>query len=348
MSKHKLNDVPQRLPDFRNLGVIARALIGVNLGVMFHLLLVASGWAAWREQMLSAAMWAEPALLLTLGVLAALQDVLKRMNYVHGLIATVMIAILAMHLLVWLWGDLLSNDARQIPWRFELVAGLVAAGLLFYYRLWMKALSPRVAEARLAALQARINPHFFFNSLNAVLSLIRTEPRRAERVLENLSDLFRVAMGKQEGLVSLSSEVRLASGYLEIEKVRLGERLSVEWFIDKMPARASIPPLILQPLVENAVYHGIEPSVMGGAIQVNVYRARDEVHIDIRNPLLPVSERRRKGNGIALENVRERLLLHFDAEASLTTQTGTDYYQVHIMLPYRELTDDEATTIIPR
>jgi len=346
MSKPKPSEMPDRLPDFRNLGVMARALIAVNLGMVFCVFIDAPTWAAWRSELLACSMWVEPALLLSFGALALLQPFLSRLPYRYGALITVLVAMFCTYLLSLFWRDLLSSDG--IAWRREWLTAFVVVGLLAYYRLWMKSLSPRLAEARLAALQARINPHFFFNSLNAVLSLIRSEPRRAERILENLSDLFRVAMGKQEGLVSLSSEVRLANGYLEIEKVRLGDRLNVEWFIDRMPARALIPPLILQPLVENAVYHGIEPSMAAGTIQINVYRARDEVHVDIRNPMLPMRERRRKGNGIALENVRERLLLHFDAEASLTTQAGSDYYQVHIMLPYRELKDDQATTIIPR
>lgn len=346
MNKPKSGEMPDRLPDFRNMGVMARALIGVNLGMLFCLFIDAPSWAAWRSELVNAAMWVEPALLFALGALALVQPQLERLAYIAGAFCTALIATSCTYVITLVWGDLLAQDG--IAWRHELLTMCVVAGLLAYYRLWMKSLSPRLAEARLAALQARINPHFFFNSLNAVLSLIRSEPKRAERILENLSDLFRVAMGKQEGLVSLSSEVRLANGYLEIEKVRLGDRLNVEWFIDRMPARALIPPLILQPLVENAVYHGIEPSMSAGTIQINVYRARDEVHVDIRNPMLPVRERRRKGNGIALENVRERLLLHFDAEASLTTQSGSDYYQVHIMLPYRELKDDQATTIIPR
>lgn len=346
MNKPKPSETPDRLPDFRNLGVMARALIGVNLGMLFCVFIDAPSWSAWRSGLLNAAMWVEPALLLSFGVLALLQPPLSRLPYRYGAVLTVLVAMLCTHVLSLFWRDLLSTTG--IAWRHEWLTAFVVIGLLAYYRLWMKSLSPRLVEARLAALQARINPHFFFNSLNAVLSLIRSEPRRAERILENLSDLFRVVMGKQEGLVSLSSEVRLANGYLEIEKVRLGDRLNVEWFIDRMPASALIPPLILQPLVENAVYHGIEPSMSAGTIQINVYRARDEVHVDIRNPMLPMRERRRKGNGIALENVRERLLLHFDAEASLTTQAGSDYYQVHIMLPYRELKDDQATTIIPR
>jgi two-component system sensor histidine kinase AlgZ len=219
-----------------------------------------------------------------------------------------------------LYGDLSAVLSSQLPWRYELAAGVSALGLLAYYRLWMRALSPRITEARLAALQARIRPHFFFNSLNAVLSLIRSDPRRAETMLENLSDLFRVAMGRKQGLSTLAREVELARGYLDIEKVRLGERLQIEWFIDRMPAKAAIPPLILQPLLENAVYHGIEPSLFPGVVQVNLFRVRDEVHIDIRNPLPKAGDdrARRIGNG----DLRQHLSVQVHAGLLQTVHKG--------------------------
>ena len=338
------DDIPSRLPDFRNVGVISRALIGVNLGMMFHLLLVVPTWTDWRERLFASALWCEPILLLTLAVLALLSPWLARASYRQGVVLTVLIAMLSAWLLRAFYGDLNDSFSNQLPGRYELSAGFSALLLLTYYHLWMRALSPRITEARLAALQARIRPHFFFNSLNAVLSLIRTEPRQAQRLLENLSDLFRVAMAEQGGLSTLEREVELARGYLEIEKVRLGDRLNIDWFIDNMPAKAAIPPLILQPLFENAVYHGIEPSSVPGLVQVTVFRSRDEVHIDIRNPITSKDKLLRSGNGMALDNVRERLLLHFDAAAQLTTKITGETFQLHIVLPYQEISDAKTTT----
>lgn len=337
------DDTPARLPDFRNIGVIARALVGVNLGMMFYLLLTVPDLAAWVDRVLAAALWCEPILLLTTAMLALLSPLLERIPYRQGVLFSVLLAMLCAWSVRGCYGDLSGPFSDSQPWRLELVTGLTSLGLIFYYRLWMRALSPRITEARLAALQARIRPHFFFNSLNAVLSLIRNDPRRAETMLENLSDLFRVAMGKQSGLSTLAREVQLARGYLEIEKVRLGDRLQVDWFIDNMPGKAAIPPLILQPLLENAVYHGIEPALVQGTVQVNIFRSHNDVHIDIRNPLPSEERLRRAGNGMALENVRERLLLHFDAAASLSTKASGDYYQVHIALPYQEIADAKTT-----
>jgi two-component system sensor histidine kinase AlgZ len=209
----------------------------------------------------------------------------------------------------------------------------LGAGLLAWFNLRARALSPAISEARLQALQARIRPHFLFNSLNAVLSLIRSDPLRAERALEDLSELFRALMSEARQLVALEDEMRLTRAYLELEQLRLGDRLQVNWHIDKMPRDALIPPLLIQPLVENAVYHGIEPARDGGEISVNVYRSQDQVHVVIRNPLA-ADANARGGNGIALDNIRERLLLHFDLDATLKSEPMGTVYQVHISFPY--------------
>jgi len=127
----------------------------------------------------------------------------------------------------------------------------VTAVTLAYFDLRARALSPAIAEARIQALQARIRPHFLYNSINAVLSLIRSEPRRAERALEDLADLFRVLMADNRTLAPIANEVELARKYLELELLRLGDRLKVTWRTDTMPGDALVPPLVLQPLVEN-------------------------------------------------------------------------------------------------
>ena len=324
------------MPNFRNLGVLLRALVLIHLGVLIYVLITMNQWSEWSNKLTEASLWVEPTLLMSLGGLALGNGLLQKLNDRHAMVAV----LIWVWMVAWMTSTLLQNllpmDVPAVPLRFEIVTVSITLLLLLHYQLWIRALSPRLAEARLIALQARIRPHFFFNSLNAVLSLIRSQPKLAERLLENLSDLFRVAMGSETGLSTMAREVELAQGYLEIEKVRLGDRLQVEWHIDKMPKLASIPPLILQPLLENAIYHGIEPQIEPGIIQLNVFRVRDEVHIDIRNPLLNHTPLR-SGNGMALENVRERLLLYYDAEANLSITAGNDYYQIHITLPYREL-----------
>ncbi|MBI3937350.1 MAG: histidine kinase, partial [Betaproteobacteria bacterium] len=212
---------------------------------------------------------------------------------------------------------------------------IVTALLLVYFNLRGRALSPALTVARLQALQARIRPHFLFNSINAVLSLIRQNPRRAEEALEDMAGLFRVLMADNRQLSPLEREVELCRQYLALEQLRLGERLKVEWHIDKMPHDALIPPLILQPLLENAVYHGIEPRLEPGVISIDIYVAREQVHAVLRNPYAKESDHH-AGNRMALANIGERLALHFDVEASLTTRVSNSTYEVHIVMPYRK------------
>ena len=217
---------------------------------------------------------------------------------------------------------------------------LAALLVLAYLRLHQRAYSPALAEARLQALQARIRPHFLFNSLNAVLSLVRTEPRRAETALEDLADLFRVLMKDNRQLAPLADEVELCRQYLDLEKVRLGDRLNVEWHVEKMPRDALVPPLVLQPLLENAVYHGIEPYSGAGVIAVNIFLRRGEVHAILRNPY-KLTGGHHAGNKMAMDNIRERLALHFDAEATLESRVNKESYEVHIRMPYRAAAQEE-------
>ena len=217
-----------------------------------------------------------------------------------------------------------------------LLALLVAGFTLAYFDLRSRALAPAIAEARIQALQARIRPHFLYNSINAALSLIRSEPRRAEVVLEDMADLFRVLMADNRTLAPLADEVQLTRQYLEIEELRLGERLRVAWRTDTMPSDALVPPLILQPLVENAVYHGIEPSPEGGEIAIEVGHQGRQLYMTLTNPM-PEEKRGATGNRMAMANIRERLQLHFDAEAGMQTEVRDGHWRVTIRMPY--LTD---------
>jgi two-component system sensor histidine kinase AlgZ len=231
--------------------------------------------------------------------------------------------------------------ARNAPFapgallRNLVLALLLCGALLFYFHLRAKALSPAIAEARLQALQARIRPHFLFNSINAVLSLVRTDARQAEVALEDMADLFRVLMRDNRDLAPLADEVLLCRQYLALEKLRLGERLQVEWHLNSMPGDALVPPLVLQPLLENAVYHGIEPSSGPGVVSINIFYKGGDVHAILRNPYQAKGGRHHGGNKMALDNVRERLALHFDAEGSLESKVVADAYEVHLRMPYR-------------
>jgi two-component system sensor histidine kinase AlgZ len=328
------NPKPLAFPDLRNLGTIARILIGANVLIAIGALVRAPRWGAVPGEWLDSVAVSELYLLLGLVLLNALGPWLRRRSFPAG--AAVVFAVTIVTGLV---SDALLQRVVPLPegsLSRALLFGLIVAGaLLFYLHLRAKALSPALIEARLQALQARIRPHFLFNSINAVLSLVRAEPKRAEHALEDLADLFRVLMSDNRDLVPLADEVDLCRQYLALESLRLGDRLRLEWHLNSMPGDALVPPLVLQPLLENAVYHGIEPSSDPGVVSINIFAKDGQVHAILRNPYRVDGGRHHAGNKMALINVRERLALHFDAEASLQSRVKDAGYEVHIRMPYR-------------
>jgi two-component system sensor histidine kinase AlgZ len=324
---------PDVLPDFRNLAVMARVLVAVNALALFGTLFSASNVAQGVERFVHAAAFLEPLLSVELLMLFLVSGLLARLPYWAGC-ATVVALVVAV-------AGAYHSAAASIPTvvvpglaRTLLLSALGAAFLLAYFRLYAKAFSPALAEARLQALQARIRPHFLFNSLNAVLSLIRRDPKRAERALEDLSDLFRTLMADARQFVRLEEELSLLERYADIEQLRLGERLRISWELDAAPSDALLPPMVLQPLLENAVYHGIEPGTGPGDVLVRIERRGERVHATIENPHLEAGNQR-AGNRMALDNIRERLALFFDAEARIATQTANGRYRVDIEIPYK-------------
>jgi two-component system sensor histidine kinase AlgZ len=218
------------------------------------------------------------------------------------------------------------------------ISAILSAFLLRYFYVqhhWQRRVESE-SRARFEALQARIRPHFLFNCMNTIASLTRMQPQAAEKAVENLADLFRASLADARTYVRLDDELRLCRQYLDIEGLRLGERLRVEWDIDALPAETLVPALTLQPLIENAVYHGIEPLPDGGVVRVRGRREGDTVHIAIENPL-PVAAKgnRHEGNRMAQENVRARLHAFFGEEGRLTVDSGPTRYQVALRLPYR-------------
>ncbi len=321
------------LPDFRNLGVIARILLAVNAAVLAGALFASAHIPQALERFVEAAAFVEPLLLVIVVALFALSGTLRRLPYLAGcaaVIALVTALLAAYHAVI---------GMGAAPARLLALAVLVVAALLAYFRLLWKAHSPALAEARLQALQARIRPHFLFNSLNAVLALIRRDPQRAERALEDLADLFRTLMADARQFVRLSEEIALLERYAELEQLRLGERLRITWEVDEAPVDALLPPMVLQPLLENAVYHGVEPGTGPADVLVRIERRGNRVHARIENPYLVnaqgLPEVQRAGNRMALENIRERLQLFFDAEAKIATQAAGGRYRVEVEIPYR-------------
>jgi two-component system, LytTR family, sensor histidine kinase AlgZ len=328
------NQISITLPDFCNLGVLLRTLVLVNLMCLGGAIAKSPTLSGIGQEILDYSLLVQPALLLSLGVLCALKRVMQPLNYRLSVVMVFVLELFVVTGMLYFFAPLLSDAESVNPLRYWLLCILMTSAVLLYFNMRSRALSPALTEARLQALQARIRPHFLFNSINAVLSLVRKEPQRAERALEDMADLFRVLMADNKQLTRLEDEVRLCRQYLDLEQLRLGERLQIAWHVEKMPGDAMVPPLILQPLLENAVYHGIEPLNESGEINLNIYRNKDnQVIIVLRNPYSQEGSHH-SGNKMAMGNIRERLSLHFDAEASLKTQITGNSYQATITLPY--------------
>lgn len=320
----------QPLPDWRNFGVMLRVLLGVNGLAALAALIQTATLTDWSERFLDLASFVEPWLLIWLSLLALLRNLLWRLRLRAGQACVMALAAACAGLLHSYAASFNLIDAALA--RSILLAVAASGLLLIYFELRSRALSPAQAEARLAALNARIRPHFLFNSLNAVLSLIRARPQEAEAALESLSDLFRAAMRDPAELVSLADEIALGRQYLALEQLRLGERLVCDWQLEAVTLSLPIPPLMLQPLLENAVYHGIEPAPAGGTITVSMRQRGDELHIRIANPI-PGGEQHAAGNNMALANIRERLALYYDLEARVETVITDTRYEIRIVLP---------------
>lgn len=319
-------------PEFRNLGVMLRVLLLVNfLGFLTVVVRYDRGDSLGR-------MWLEFAGMLELPLLVSLAFAwvfahpIGHLSFPRAVLALTVIAVASVAVCEpWL----LVFDDRTSPGRRMLWAAAASVITMGYFHWRASAATPAIAEARMLALNARIRPHFFFNSLNGVLGVLRSDPRRAEAALESLAELFRVLMQENRELVTLGDEIEVVNRYLELERLRLGDRLQVTWDLRHCPMLARVPPLMLQPLVENAVYHGIEPLAEPGEIKVRIGQRGAEVRVEISNPLAGRASHH-VGNRMAQANIRERLALFFDIEARMECGPREGRYVVSIRIPLRK------------
>ncbi len=218
-----------------------------------------------------------------------------------------------------------------------MISAIVSALVLRYFYVlhqWKHNVR-RESSARFEALQARIRPHFLFNSMNTIAALIRGKPELAERAVEDLSDLFRASLADTTIRVPLAEEISVAKQYAGIEALRLGERLKLDWQLDGVPQDAQLPRLTLQPLIENAIYHGIEPRAEGGTVSISGRYADGMLQLEIRNPLpTDGATAHRGGRQMAQDNVRERLALAWPGRAHLEQERGATEYCVRLSFPY--------------
>jgi len=316
--------------DTCKVGVVMRAVLFVQAVVAVAALFGAQSWWTWITQMAMFTGAAVPATLVWLLAVCALKQVLGRMpmpaQWAAGSVLGALAALYGCGLLAWMG---LVNPA---PWLASAAAGALVAAVLVAALVWRaKARAPAGTTAQLAELQARIRPHFLFNTLNTAIALVREEPAKAENLLEDLSELFRHALADTKEAVPLWQELELAEHYLAIEQIRFGERLKVEWSVDEAASKARLPPLILQPLVENAVKHGVEPSPEGAIVRISTKRRGSVVVVKVTNTVPAGSGRR--GHGLALDNVRQRLTLLHDVEGRFQSALVNGVFQVRLEIP---------------
>jgi two-component system sensor histidine kinase AlgZ len=337
--------VPYWLPDFCSLPVLFAVMVVAELLVLVILIAPSDETRPLLPRLTTASVFVQWLALLCAVCLCKLGPQLKRLAPLPG----VLIAYVLLLLVTVLGSTLVFSIDHQLRlgltlpqqfegrfvWRSAALCALIGAALLRYFYVleqW-RARVRAEAKARFEALQARIRPHFLFNSMNAIASLIPLRPAEAERAVENLSDLFRAALGDDSARSTLGAELDLVRRYLDLEKLRLGERLHVDMAVDDLPPDLPLPSLLLQPLVENAVYHGIQQLPEGGTVSIHGRRESGRIQIAIRNPCPPAAARVAAGNGMALANTRSRIEYHFGARGTLQVDVGADYFECILRLP---------------
>ena len=309
-----------------------RVLLFVQLALLMAGLPLASGW---RDALLHAGGPACAGLAGTLPWLALVCGQRDWLGRQPARLAQFWVALLGALCAVLGWSlAALLGVAPAAAWT-AMSSALVGTGLALVVWGWLglraAAERPADAKARLAELQSRIRPHFLFNALNSALALVQVDPQRAEIVLEDLSELFRAALAETGSAVTLDDEIDLAQRYLAIEKVRFAERLELSWDLDPAAELACVPPLMLQPLVENAVRHGVEADPRGGSVVVRTRARRGLAEIEVINSL--PEQPGPPGTGMALANVRERLRLLHDLAATLHTSVEGGRFHARITVP---------------
>lgn len=335
------------LPDFCSLPVLLAVMFVVELSVLAILIAPSDESQPLLPRLGTATVFAQWLALLCIVCLCQSSALLKKLAPLAGVLvayALMLTITLIGSALVFMLDQRLDMNLTlpgQFAGRFVLrnvaLCALIGAALLRYFYVieqW-RARVQAEAQARLDALQARIRPHFLFNSMNTIASLIRTRPAAAEHAVEDLSDLFRAALGADGKLSTLGAEIELVRRYLAIEQLRLGDRLCIDMQVDGLPESLPMPALLLQPLVENAIHHGVQPLALGGTITVRGRRIGNAVEIAIANPRPPEGERVPTRNGMALANTRSRIEYHFGRRGALIVGEGAEDFLATVRLPDR-------------
>lgn len=336
------------LPNFCGIRMVFAVVVVAEL--LAIILVLATPWTdskgggdKWSELGL-VSLFVQWVALASAGVLCALRPWLARLStmaatllsYLSLLLVTLVLSEIAFRIAGSLDFAQMGPDHAAFLLR-NLAIGAVLSGMVlryFYVRhQWAQQVTAE-AQARVQALQARIRPHFLFNSLNTIAALTASNPTLAEDVVQDLAELFRMTMRDMRERVTLEQELNFTRSYLRIEAQRLGDRLQVDWTLKNLPMQAPVPALILQPLVENAVYHGIEPRAGGGRVHILGTYNRGVLRLEVRNPLPETTARAHpNGNRMALDNIRERLQLAYGPEARLEMDQREGLYRVRVLFP---------------
>ena len=282
------------------------------------------------------------------GLLCVLRGYLNRQSLAKGsvivlaLTAALVAFISAMAYLVGVRGGwfvdsgLIPDDQWTFLVRNVLITIIVTSLALRYFYVtheWRHNVELQ-AKARVHALQARIRPHFLFNSMNTIAALTRSNPARAEEAVQDLADLFRANLSEKRNQIPLADEIDVARTYQRMEQLRLGNRLRVDWKVDSLPRDALVPGLTLQPLLENAIYHGIEPRADGGSVTVTGEFKQGMITVVVRNPVPPTNLTVREGNRLALANIKERMDLMYGERATVKAGRFDEEYIVTLRFPF--------------
>lgn len=326
-------------PDLRNFATVERLLILVTASLMIFPL-ISDSPRTYLNELYHHASWAIP---LLLAILIKAHFVNRFLPSVYKSKFAVPIAYVLNMGIFALIEFYLNNSAAAVLQHF-LLFNILMLGLMYGEASRRNSLAPSISEARLSALTARIRPHFLFNSLNAAISLIRLRPYDAETLLENLANLFRAQLRDGSQSSTLGQEIEWAQEYIAIEQIRMGHmRVQVMWQ-HHAPDDAETPHLLLQPLLENAVFHGVESTHRPGTISVLTKLHRSSIYIRIENPFVPPEDaenvKPHKGNSMALSNLKERLKLMYDNDAKLQSRQIDGVFRVDLRLPYRKKNSD--------
>ncbi|MDH5633440.1 MAG: histidine kinase [Gammaproteobacteria bacterium] len=342
------NSTQDFLPDFGSFGVAIRLILLAEIVA----LVITIG----RNPVFDQQAWYDLNLLSTYALIVSFSTVVvlkltspliqragPKVGNVISFLVLLLVTALSAEAMIFLLYDFGLIGERWPEWREVfilrslLVAAVIGVPALRYLALVHRTRTGKQAQqdAQMQALQSRIRPHFLFNSMNSIASLTRTDPDKAEAVLHDLADLFRVLLADARKLVPISAEREISRQYLEIEKIRLGDRLKIKWNVGNIPRNAQIPALTLQPLLENAIYHGLETRFGGGLLKIDLWAEGEILNIMISNPLPDPSSAKKHttGNKIALDNIRQRLETQFGNAASMQSFEEGGQYHVRIKMP---------------